>query len=782
MKPGAPRSFGAQLKALREAAGFTQEELAAIAGLSVHAVSALERGERRRPHVETVRALSAALDLTGSTRDALLASARASVHATAPDELSGVALPVPPTALLGRKTDMETLERWLDDPAARLVTLIGPGGVGKTRLALEIARTIADQGSSRVLFVPLAAIADAGLAACAIAEALGLADVTGHDLPKRARIACGSHPTVMVLDNFEQVLDAAPLVAELLTSVTVLRLLVTSRAPLRVRGEREYAVRPLALAADSAATSPADLARAPAVHLFMERIRDVEPDFRLTAENGPTVTAICRRLDALPLALELAAPWIKVLTAENLLHRLEHDALLSCIPPRDLPERQQTMNATVAWSYGLLNEDEQRAFRRLGAVPGPFSIDAAEAVLAGRERRPVARDGAIRATAGLLDKSLLLRADQSVTVTRPMYFMLDTVRAYASRELAATSEREDAMEGLLRYCTDEALLAREGLVGHLQVDWLDRVRGDLESYRAALAWLVERGRATEASDIAWGMLFFWLIRGYAVEGLGWYEAVLKLPSLPATVKSQACVGAGLMRYAQGEHERARTEVTPALTLARRAGDMDIVAQAEHLLGHVEYAVGNMNAARDWFTRSVEGFRGLSIPWGTGYALSGMAEVALATGDADEAERLLDEAAPALRDAGPWFLSLASYVRIVLALRRGEPDHAIALARESLTRIRALHDKFAFVYTLVPLATAAELKGEDAWAARVLGARDALVERTGVTLVDARLPDFFRQAEQEARGRLGADRWAQAYAEGRRWSIDALLKDIDRLMS
>ena len=385
MKVGAPRSFGAQLKALREAAGFTQEELATIAGLSVHAVSALERGERRRPHVETMRALSAALDLTGATRDAFFGSARSPAQATAVDELTGVSLPVPLTVLLGRDTDVQTLRQWLADPAARLITLIGPGGVGKTRLALELARAIADEGATRVVFVPLAAIRDPAFVESAIAEAFGLVDVTARDLPRRARVACENHSTLLVLDNFEQVLDAAPPVADLLTSVPLLRLLVTSRAPLRVRGEREYVVGPLELEAASDAMSPADLARAPAVRLFVERVRDVQPDFRLTSANGPTVTAICRRLDALPLALELAAPWIKVLTVEDLLRRLTHDVLLSTVGPRDLPQRQQTMNATVAWSYQLLSPDEQRAFRRFGALPGRFSIDAAAVVLADRE-------------------------------------------------------------------------------------------------------------------------------------------------------------------------------------------------------------------------------------------------------------------------------------------------------------------------------------------------------------------------------------------------------------
>ena len=780
MKVGAPGSFGAQLRALREAAGFTQEELATIAGLSVHAVSALERGERRRPHVETVRALSAALDLTGPTRDALLGSARPPAHNAVVDELSGVSLPLALTVLLGRDTDMQTLQYWLADPAARLITVTGPGGAGKTRLALELARAIAAKGATRVVFVPLATIRNPAFVAPAIAEALGLSDVTALDLPSRARVACHDHPTLLVLDNFEQVLDAAPLVADLLTSIASLRVLATSRAPLRVRGEREYAVGPLALGVHVDAASAADLARSPAVRLFLERVRDVQPDFRLTSANGPTVTAICRRLDALPLALELAAPWIKVLTAEGLLRRLTHDALLSTVRRRDLPERQQTMNATVAWSYQLLALNEQRVFRRLGALPGRFPIEAAAAVLAGREGSSATSDDALRAAAGLIDKSLLLRAETS-TATRPLYQMLETVRAYAALELAAAGERDDALEGLARYCIGEASRAAEGLVGPAQAEWLDRVRDDLENYRGALTWLIERGRPAEASAIACGLMFFWLIRGRAAEGLQWYEQSLNLGSLPPAAESRALIGAAVMWYTQGEPGRARTALTRGLALAHGAGDMEMVVQAENLFGHMEHAVGNVNAARDRFTYSIEGFRALAIPWGIGNALIGMAGVALATGDAGQAERLLDEATSVLRHAGPWFLNLPLYIRAILAVRRGNPDEAIALVRESLIRSLELHDKFAFVYALVPLATAAVLKGEDAWAARILGARDAVTERTGATAVDKSVHDLREQAEREGRTHLGPDAWARAYAAGRRTSLDSLLKDIDRVV-
>jgi len=736
MKRGPSGSFGEQLKALREAAGFTQEELATIAGLSVHGVSALERGERRRPHVETVRALSAALDLAGPARDALLQMARAPAGRTAVDELSGVPLPLPLTALLGRDADLQTLRHWLADSAIRLITLTGPGGAGKTRLALEVARSTAAEGTSRVLFVELAAVRHAEFVTAAIAEALGVVDATALDLPKRARAACEAAPTLLVLDNVEQVLDAVPLIADLLTTVARLRVLATSRAPLRVRGEREYAVGPLALDMDVDATSPADLARVPAVRLFVERVRDAQPDFRLTSANGPTVMAICRRLDALPLALELAAPWIKVLTAEELLRRLADDVLLPTVGPRDLPERQQTINATVAWSYQLLGPNEQRAFRRLGALPGRFSIEAATAVLAGCDGASVGSDSALRVAVSLIDKSLLLRAESSLA-TRPLYQMLETVRAYAALELGASGEGDDALAGLARYC------------------------------------------AAESADIAWGLMHFWLIRGHAAEGLQWYEQILNLPSLPATPESQALVGAAMMWYSQGELARARTGLTRALALAQNAGDADVVAFAEHLFGHVEHALGNADAARHRFTRSVEGFRALAIPWGIGNSLNGLAKVALANGDDAEAERLLDEAASVLQRS-PWHLALVSYRRAMLAVRRGNPAGAFALGRESLALFRQLRDTYAIVYAMVPLAAAAEFRGDNLWAARILGARDALMERTGATVVDKWVHALGEQTEREVRAHLGPDRWTRAYAAGRGTSIDSLLKDIDRV--
>ena len=763
--------FGAQLKALREAAGFTQEELATIAGLSVHAISALERGQRRRPQLDTVRALAVALDLTGDAREGLFESARA-VASDDAVESTDTRLPLSPTDLIGRDEDLQRLQRWLGRASLRLITLTGPGGAGKTRLALELAHTVAADGATRVVHVPLAAIQDPSFVALAIAEAIGLSDVTAVELPARARMACGDRPTLLVLDNFEHVLEAAPLAAELLTSIPTLKLLVTSRAALRVRGERELAVGPLSLSA----ANPDDLDGIPAVRLFVERVRDVQPDFRLSPDNGPTVKAICQKLDALPLALELAAPWMKTLTPDELLRRLDRNVLLSPVGSRDRPERQQTMSATIEWSYRLLGPQEQRTFRKLGVLRGPFRIEAAIALLTDWQGAPATSADTLSGVADLIDKSLLLRAERSPT-PRPRYQMLETVRAYAALELVASGERDTALGALAAYCAREAAGASVGLVGPSQVDWLDRVRDDLENYRTTLDWLLERERASDAADIVWNLLFFWLIRARGTEALQWSQRVLNLRGVPASAEAKALVGGSVMLYTSGQLDRAREWLTRALALGPDV-PADVTAMAEILFGHVEQAVGHHDAARERFARSIDQFRAFSSAWGIGNSLMGMASVALAVGDIATAERQLDEATSVLRQAGPWFVNLPLYIRANLAVQRGNADAALDHVRESLTCSRALHDKFAFIYALTPLAAAAVLKGDYSWAARVLGARDAVTEQTGASAVDKAVREIRERAEQEVRQRLGPDRWAREYAAGRRSSIDSLLAEID----
>ena len=778
MKTAAPGSFGAYLKTLRDTAAVTQEELAANAGLSVHAVSALERGERRRPRMDTVRALAAALSLKDAARDALVKAARAQKDESAFDELSASPLPVALAPLLGRDADLQIVRQWLADPQARLITVVGPGGVGKTRLALEIAHAVAGEGAARVSFVQLAAIQDPAFVASAIAEAVGLSDATAADLPRRVAAACDhQHPMLLVLDNCEHVLDAAPLIVDLLTSAPSLRLLATSRVPLRVRGERLYTLGPLDLHPNAETLSPVDLAQVPAVHFFVDRVRGVRPEFRLTSTNARAVVEICRRLDALPLGLELAAPWIKVLTPEGLLGRLERDVLLPTVARGDLPERQQTMSATVAWSYKLLRRDEQRAFRRLGVLTGHFPLDAAAAVLAGAAGQSDGGNESLLAAAALTEKSLLNRLDGGVTA-RPLYHMLETVRAFAALELDASGERDDALEGLAQYCGREAAGAEGGLVGPAQIEWLDRVGDDLDNYRTALGWLIEQRRAVEPAEIAWRLMFFWLIRGRAAEGLQWYQQILSLPDLPPAAESRMLAATAVMSHTRGDLEQARAAATRALTIARAAGEPAVVLHAQLLLGHIEQAGGNADTSNVLLDLSVEGFKAAAMPWGVGNALIGLAGAALAARDVKKAERLLNEATSVLRHAGPWFLNLPLYIHAIAAVQRGDADTAIACVQESLQCSRQVRDRHAFVYALVPLAAAAGLKGKDAWVAKVLGARDAIAERAGATVSGNSVRELRERAEQQAQGRLGPVKWARAYQIGRTASIDSLLDDIE----
>jgi hypothetical protein len=447
-----------------------------------------------------------------------------------------------------------------------------------------------------------------------------------------------------------------------------------------------------------------------------------------------------------------------------------------------LPERQQTMNATVAWSYQLLDSNMQRALRRLGVLPGRFSIDAAAAVLSAHGHTCTGSE-ALDVLAALIDKSLLLRAETAIT-TRPLFRMLETVRAFAARELAAGDDLDDATEGLTRYCTSEATRAFDGLVGPSQAEWLHRVHEDLENYRGALTWLVDRDRAVEASDIAWGLTFFWLIRGQAAEGLRWYEAALKLPCLTPAAEAGALTGAALMWFSQGELGRARAALVRALAFPLATSGMDAVvrAEAEDVAGRVELGRGDLQAAHDWFARAIVSFHALALPWGAGNALIGMAAVPLDADDDHTAEQLLDQATSLLRQAAPWFLARALFVRAILAVRRGAPAEALVFVRQSLTHIRDLHDKYAFVHAAVPLAAAAALKGDDAWAARVLGARDVVAERTGAKIVIKPVHDLSEQVEHEVHERLGSERWKRAYAAGRQVSIDSLLNDIDHALS
>jgi predicted ATPase/DNA-binding XRE family transcriptional regulator len=510
--------FGARLRQLREAAGLTQEELAGRAGLTAKAVSALERGERRRPYPHTVRSLADALELSEEERASLAEAVTRREHAAAdaftPDkEASLSTLPASLTPLIGREREVEEIENMLGQDALRLLTLTGPGGIGKTRLGIEVAQKTAAEFPDGVAFVGLAPVGEAALVMPTVSQVLGLRE-TGVVHPLEALSQhLREKKFLLVLDNFEHLAEAAPEVVELLGSCPKLSVLVTSRAPLRVRGEREYAVSSLGVPDPTRMPEAQEVAQTPAGRLFVERAREASPSFELTEMNAAAVAAICWRLEGLPLALELAAARVRFLGPTALLSRL--DRALEAGGARDLPERQRTMRATLDWSHDLLDAAEKQLFRRLSVFAGGFRLEAAEEVGAGGE---VEVEEVLVVLGALVEQSLVM-AETSPEGER-RYRMLEPVRQYALERLEESGEADGVR---WRHAEHYLALAEEAeprIKGWGQGAWLDRLEAENDNLRAAIGWSLEAGDSEVALRLVAELWWFWYKRGYVSEGAG----------------------------------------------------------------------------------------------------------------------------------------------------------------------------------------------------------------------------------------------------------------------
>ena len=480
---GDDAQFGDLLRYHRVAAGLTQEALAELAGLSLRGVSDLERGLRRAPHRDTLLRLLDALQLGQLEREAMRNAARhhrqVATHEESQQSIGSAALPIVLSSFVGRERELAEVEPRLAN--ARLLTLTGPGGSGKTRLALQVASDVAAEFAEGVVFVPLAPISDPELVASTIAQALGIRDLGGRSMLQRLNEYLQPKSVLLVLDNFEQVLSAAPLVSGILGAAQKVKVLVTSREPLRVQGEHQYEVPPLTIPIAGAQYRVETLSQYGAVALFVDRATEINPEFELTKGNAADVVEICRQLDGLPLAIELAAPWMRVLHPHNLRERLEHRLMLLTDGPRDLPSRQQTLRATIAWSYHLLVPTEQILFRQLSIFVGGCTLEAAEA-LAGHNQLDVDVLVGIRSLAA---KSLVRRQEGPNGQAR--LGMLETIREYGLEQLRASGEL-DAMRR--RHASFYVALAEEAepsLLGTEQVRWARQLELDYDNLRAVMA-------------------------------------------------------------------------------------------------------------------------------------------------------------------------------------------------------------------------------------------------------------------------------------------------------
>ncbi len=695
---------------------------------------------------------------------------RPGAGAAAEAQLAG-ALPAPVTPLLGREREAAAVEDLVVKEGVRLVTLTGPGGVGKTRLAVEAARRLSPDFADGVRFVELAAVSAADLVAGAIATGLGLNTSAGR-LVTDVESYLRARRLLLVLDNFEHVVGAAPLLTELLAAASGLVVLVTSRAVLRLRGEHELPVPPLPVPPADAPPDPADLQRYASVGLFAERAHAAAPGFELTAGNAAAVAEICRRLDGVPLAIELAAARVRLLPPQALLSRLDQRFSLLTGGARDLPERQRTLRSTLDWSFGLLSAGEQVLFARLGVFSGTFGLPAVEAVC-----------GQAAAGAGPLVDTLSSLVDSSLVRTQtrdgePRFRLLETIRQYALDRLRDSGEWTEVHDRHAAYFVALAEPAEADLAGPGQLAWLDRLEAEHDNVRSAMSWLVHQDQLRPALYLAWSTWRFWWLRGHAEE-IGHYMKLIlaKSQHQPPREAALALAAGGFTFLAGGDRARALPLFERSLPLYRQAGDELGRALAAATLGHVLSAQNEDQRARELLTRTLAELRQTGseqqagprrIPFLLDVALACnfLGQIELAQGNHDRAAQLFTDALTAARDAADRFSILVSLYDLALSSQaRGDLAGAAAHLHEGLALAAEAGDETSAAYYLEVLAAVAGQQDNPRRAVRLLAAARSILETRGSGWLHAYVP---RAAYDDAalpalRARIGDAAFEEATA-------------------
>ena len=738
--------------------------------MTAKAVGALERGERRRPYPHTVRSLSDALELDEQQRSAFLASVprRTTETRAAPAATSAESgLPMPRTPLLGRERELGEIEVFLR--GTRLLTLTGTGGVGKTRLALEAARRSAVLFPDGVAFVALAPLSDPALVIPTVARALGSREAEYHAPQEFLRSYLREKRMLLVLDNFEQVMEAAPEISALIESGPGVTALVTSRAPLRVRGEQEYPVPPLALPASTLSPDPEEVAASPSGSLFLERARAASPSFEVTAANASAVAAICWRLDGLPLALELAAAKTRFLSPAALLARL--DQALSAGWARDLPERQRTMRATLDWSYDLLEAPHKELFARLSVFAGGFTLEAAEEVAAFGE---IEAFEVLELLGGLVEQSLVTARAEADGVR---YGMLEPVRQYALERLRAVGEEEEARR---RHAAFFLSLAERGgpeIKGHDQAIWLGRLETELGNLRGALSWSVEHGLAEEVGRMAWASWTYWWLSGHISEGRRWMEEALASdPNASPATRARLLTISATLGQALADFEAARLKNDESMEIFRELGD-DGLYFAMGTAGLIALGQGQPDLGRSLMEESARERLRMGDKWASGAMFGFSATVALGQGDLAGARSLAERSLSLGREIGSReVVSVAIPTMATIAGSDGDHELAARLFAEGLTLSAEVGEWTNVAYYLERLAEISVAKGDLAFAARLAGAAEALLETIEVIAYPhATDRSLYERQLAAARESLGFRAWGEAWEEGRAMTAEEAIE-------
>jgi non-specific serine/threonine protein kinase len=680
-------------------------------------------------------------------------------------EVAVAPLPAEVSSLVGRGPQIAALTAVFRQPEIRLVTLVGPGGVGKTRLALAGAAEIAREHVESAVLVPLAAVHEPGLVGAAIARVLGVRASSTQPLPDALANALCRKRVLLVLDNLEHLLDAAPFVGDLLAMCPKLSVLATSRTRLQIVGEHVFPVLPLDLPTADAREVEI-VAAAPAVRLFVSRAQAAHPEFALTAQNAPAVAAVCRQLEGLPLAIELAAARTPVLSPPALLARLERRLPLLTGGPRNAPDRLRTMRGAIAWSYDLLSPADQTLFRRLTVFAGGCTLAAAEEV--GQYAGDVL-DGIASLVA-----SSLLRQDESAG-DEPRYVMLETVREFGWERLEGHGETPALQERHAAYFLALAQQAAPQLFGVEGRSWLAMLEREHDNIRAALAW------AAMSAPEAWLLQFggalwpFWYARGYHSEGRRWLRAALAAAA-GSPLRAAAAAGAALLEHCGGDNATALAWGEEALALARARQDERGIAAALYVLGKIAEATGEYERAQTHFAEALAIAQAHNDPTWAGLILDHLGSIAFGRGELDQAETSLLEALAIQRTTGHGYGEAVSLLYLGhLAQARGDAVSAAQWYGESLTLWREEDFRPGIPEVLSGLASVAAIHGQPEQASRLFGAAETVRQVLGLPAGFPERP-LYERSQTAAERELGATAFAAAFAAGRALPRDDALDE------